>query len=103
MFTKSRVALTFAVALGVSAPLASAMADGAVKDLGGVVVRPSPNVSQNSPAASSQNARGSYAQAHLQVRPSPNVDARSWAQATGTRQATPFEKNWFDYQSRDDQ
>jgi hypothetical protein len=106
MFTKSKVALAFAVALGVSAPLASAMADGAVKDLGGVVVRPSPNVTQNSPAANSQNARGSYAQAHLQVRPSPNVpdvDARSRAQATDTRQPTSFEKNWFEYQSHDDQ
>jgi hypothetical protein len=50
MFTKSKMALSLAVVLGASVPLASAIssaahAQGETKDLGGVIVRPSPNVS----------------------------------------------------------
>jgi hypothetical protein len=49
MLAKSKMALSLAVVLGASVPLASAIssaahAQGATKDLGGVIVRPSPNV-----------------------------------------------------------
>jgi hypothetical protein len=110
MFTRSRIALSVAVALGVSAPLASAIssasvarAEGAVKSYDGIVVRPSSAGDPNPPAAGgSRHARGSYAQ--VQVRPSPNVDPRSSTEPTGAARApTAFEKNWFSYQDHDDQ
>jgi hypothetical protein len=109
MSSKSRIALSVAVALGVSAPLASAIgsasvarAEGAVKSYDGIVVRPSSAGNPNPPAAGSGHARGSYAQ--VQVRPSPNVDTRPSTQPTGAARApTAFEKNWFSYQDHDDQ
>jgi hypothetical protein len=102
MFTKSKIALSFAVVLGAASV---AHAEGAVKDYGGVVVRPSPNVDPNPPAALSKHARaarGAYAQVH--VRPSPNVDPYASSESTGpVRTATSFERTWFDFQSHDDQ
>jgi hypothetical protein len=84
MFTKSKMALSLAVVLGASVPLASAIssaahAQGATKDLGGVIVRPSPNVSPEPervrpsapPATTGQGETKDYG--GVIVRPSPNV------------------------------
>jgi hypothetical protein len=87
MFTKSKMAWTLAVVLGASVPLASAissaaLAQGETKDLGGVIVRPSPNVPTtpaNServrPSAPAASAGGGETKdlGGVVVRPSPNV------------------------------
>jgi hypothetical protein len=101
MFTKSKIALSLAVVLGAAS---AAHADG-VKEYGGIVVRPSPNVDSNPPAAlSTKHARGSYASAQVHVRPSPNVDPNASSEPTGSvRAPSSFEKTWFDFQNHDDQ
>jgi hypothetical protein len=101
MFTKSKIGLCVAVMLGAASV---AHAEGATKDYGGVIVRPSPNVDSNAPAASSKHASGSYAQGHVNVRRSPNVDPNASGESSGpARPESPFEKTWMDFQSHDDQ
>jgi hypothetical protein len=85
MFTKSKMALSLAVVLGASVPLAPAIssaahAQGETKDLGGVIVRPSPNVGpENServrPSAPAASTGGGETKdlGGVIVRPSPNV------------------------------
>jgi hypothetical protein len=101
MLTKSKIGLCLAIVLGAASV---AHAEGATKDYGGVIVRPSPVGDPNPPAALSKHARGSYAQAHSNVRPSPNVDPNAANESTGpARPETRFEKTWMDFQSHDDQ
>jgi hypothetical protein len=88
MFTKSKMAWSLAVVLGASVPLASAIssaahAQGETKDLGGVIVRPSPNVAPTPPAdlervrpsapAASTGGGETRDLGGVIVRPSPNV------------------------------
>jgi hypothetical protein len=97
MFTKSKIALSVAVVLGTAS---MAYAHQGVKSYDGVVVRPSPNVDPNPPAALSGHVRGSYAQAH--VRPSPNLDANPSTEPAGPVQPlSSFERDWFDFQNHE--
>jgi hypothetical protein len=90
MFTKSKIALSVAVVLGTAS---MAYAHQGVKSYDGVVVRPSPNVDPNPPAAS-------YAQAH--VRPSSNLDANPSTEPAGpARPLSSFERDWFDFQNHE--
>jgi hypothetical protein len=84
MFAKSKMALSLAVVLGACVPLASvissaAHAQGETKDLGGVIVRPSPNVAPEpervrpSAPAVSIGAGETKDYGGVIVRPSPNV------------------------------
>ena len=111
MFRQSKISLAFAVVLGASAPLVSAIsaasvahAAGGVYDLGGVVVRPSPNVDRNPRGArTSGRPAASYAQAPVNngggatydlggvvVRPSPNVNRNPRTAGTSERAAASY-------------
>jgi hypothetical protein len=118
MFTKTKIAASVAIVLGILGTASAALAGQDDRnDRGGFVVpgsmdgvnpvlhprhfRSASKASSNAGKAS-ERARESYGQAY--VRPSPNVDPNPSTKQTGAvRPFTPFERWWFDYQSHDDQ
>jgi hypothetical protein len=117
MLAKTKIVFAAALVLGTASAALAGSEN--TEDRGGFVIPGSmdgvnpvlhpdyfPNASKaartSNATKASGRARGSYAQAH--VRPSPNADSNPSTKPTAAvRPFTSFEKNWFDYQSHDDQ